>query len=338
MMVCVDSLPIEGELLLSWLYRQSMVSRYTPLGREELSQLWSAFAPGSDFDPDFSLNSSFANAACDAVGMSCELRAAFVQPPSSWLIPRFYRRTFCYKCLAENFRTQAFPTALKEWCAVVAVVCERHRLPLIDAAEAFSPKLNMAMKFFELHHLHEDRFLSASRFEEGARTIKSLMSVQDMLKSFEVKDFADKLQNSGHPANEWMFSKFLICLMLYPKFGLINRHIRNGAAYLQLPLFQQTFTHGPLIASVAHRRAALLMLGWLFEVLPEEKSSVIEDLLSAVGGMLGLSDAFGVGYSCNGFTPEHAAVIARRLMKWHACTASRRIQRFIEGFVASTGK
>lgn len=337
-MVCVDCLPMGGELLSSWLYRQSMVSKYTPLGREELNQLWLAYAPGSDFDPDFSLNSSFANAACDAVSMSRELRAEFVQPPSSWLIPRFYRRTFCYQCLAENIRTQAFPTALKKWYAVASVVCEFHGLPLIDAAETFGPKLNMAMKFFEMHNLHRDRFISASRLEEGVRAIKSLMFVQSMLKSFEVTDVAGQLNNGGHPKSKWTFSKFLICLLLYPKFGLINRHIRNGAAYIQLPLFQQTFTYGPLIASVAHRRAALLMLGWLFEVLPKETSGLLEDLLSSVGSVLGFSDAYGVGYACNGFTPEQAAVIARRLMQWHAHTASRRIHMFIEGFVASTGK
>lgn len=315
-----------------------MVSRYTPLGREELSKLWLASGPGADFDPDFSRSSSFTNAACDAISMSGELRATFIQPPSSWLIPRFYRRTFCYQCLAENFRAQAFPTSLKKWCVVSAVVCELHNLPLIDATEVFGPKLSMAMKFFQMHHLHKDRYLSASRFQDGRRSIKSLQLVQDMLNCFEINAIPGKLSDDAHQISEWAFSKFLICLMLYPRYGFINRYMRNDAAYLQFPVFQQTFTRGPLIASIAHRRAALLILGWLYEVLPPDESSVIETLLDAVGGVMGFSDAYGLGSSCNGFTPDHAAVIARRLVQWHPPVVSSRTQQFIEGFAASTRK
>ncbi|PWK45980.1 hypothetical protein C7534_101581 [Pseudomonas sp. OV226] len=321
-----------------WLYRQSMVSKYTPLGREALSQLWVASGPAVDFDPDFSRSSSFTNAACDAVGMSSDLRAALIQPPSTWLIPRFYRRTFCYQCLAENFRTHAFPTSLNKWCAVGVVVCEIHNLPLIDAAEVFGPKLSMAMKFFQMHHLHKDRYLSASRLQDARRSIKSLRLVQDMLNRFEVNAVPHNLSNDVHQNSEWAFSKFLICLMLYPRFGLINRYMRNDAAYLQLPVFQQTFSHGPLIASIAHRRAALLILGWLYEVVPPDESSVIEALLNAVGGVMGFSNAHGLGSSCNGFTAEHAAVIARRLAQWQPPIVSSRTQQFIEGFAASTGK
>ncbi|MFL9812879.1 hypothetical protein D7241_06440 [Stutzerimonas sp. VN223-3] len=338
MTVFIDSLPIEGELLSCWLYRQSMVSKNTPLGREELSQLWLASGPALDFDPDFSRSSHFTNAACDAVGMSSDLRAFFIQPPSSWLIPRFYRRTFCYQCLAENFRTLAFPTSLKKWCAVGVVVCEFHNLPLVDATEVFAPKLSMAMKFFQMHYLHKDRYISASRFQAGMRSIKSLILVQDMLNRFEVNALPGNLSSDAHQNSEWAFSKFLICLMLYPRFGLINRHMRNDAAYLQLPVFQQTFTHGPLIASIAHRRAALLILGWLYEVLPTDESSVIDALLNAVGGGIGFSEAYSLGSSCNGFTAEHAAVIARRLLQWQPPVVSSRTLQFVEGFVASTVK
>ena len=315
-----------------------MVSTYTPLGREELSQLWLASGPAADFDPDFSRSSGFTSAACDAVSMSVELRAAFIQPPSSWLIPRFYRRTFCYQCLAENFRTHAFPTSLKKWCAVGTVVCELHNLPLMDATEVFGPKLSMAMKFFQMYHLHKDRYLSASRFEDGRRAIKSLRHVQDMLSRLEIIGAPGELSYDAHQISGWAYSKFLICLMLYPRFGLINRYMRNDATYLQLPVFQQTFTQGPLITSIAHRRVSLLILGWLYEILPPDESSVIEALLNAVGGVMGFSDAYGLGSSCNGFTPEHAAVIARRLVQWQPPIVSSRTQQLIEGFAASIGK
>lgn len=338
MTVCIDCLPIEGELLSCWLYRQSRVSRYTPLGREELSQMWLASAPAADFDPDFSLNSRFANAACEAVHMSPELRANLIQPPSNWLIPRFYRRTFCYQCLTEQVRVCELPTSLNYWCAVGTVICARHNMPLIDAAEVFGPKLSMAMRFFQMRVVHKERYLSASRFQDGVRSIKSLQSVQDMLKNFEMRAIQGELGNNAHESWEWDFSKFLICLMLYPRFGLINRYMRNDAAYLQLPMFQQTFTLGPLIASIAHRRVALLILGWLYEVLPADESNVIEALLDAIGRAIGFADANGLGSSCNGFSPEHAAVIARRLVQWHPLIASSRAQQFIEGFTASTGK
>lgn len=335
MTVCIDCLPIDGELLSCWLYRQSRVSIYTPLEREELSKMWLGSAPAADFDPDFSPNSSFANAACEAVRMSGELRAKLVQPPSSWLIPRFYRRTFCYQCLTEQIRVCEIPTSLNYWCAVGTVICTRHNLPLIDATEVFGPKLNMAMKFFQMQVVHKERYLSASRFQDGMRSIKSLQLVQDMLKNFELKAIQGELNNT-HESGEWEFSKFLICLMLYPRFGLINRYMRNDAAYLQLPLFQQTFTLGPLIASIAHRRIALLILGWLYEVLPPDESSVIQALLDAIGSAIGFADAYSLGSSCNGFSPDHAAVIARRLVQRHPLIASTRTQHFIEGFIAST--
>ncbi|MBJ2290539.1 hypothetical protein JFT44_11400 [Pseudomonas sp. MF5691] len=300
--------------------------------------MWLTSAPAADFDPDFSLNSSFANAACEAVGMSRELRATLIQPPSSWLIPRFYRRTFCYQCLAEQFRVYELPTSLKHWCAVSTVICVHHSLPLIDAAEVFGPKLNMAMKFFQMQVLYKERYLSASRFQDGMRSIKSLQLVQDMLNNFEMETIQGGLSRDTHQVSEWEFSKFLICLMLYPRFGLINRYMRNDAVYLQLPVFQQTFTLGPLIASIAHRRVALLILGWLYEVLPADDSSVIEALLDAIGSAIGFSDAYGLGSSCNGFSPDHSAVIARRLVQWHPLIASSRAQQFVEGFTASIGK
>ncbi|WP_141232955.1 hypothetical protein [Pseudomonas sp. Irchel 3A7] len=337
-MKCFDWPTNESEIFSSWVYRQSLFSKSSTLDREDIAQLWTSCALSEDLDPDFTASSAFARLACDALNIRMDQRAILFQAPSAWIIPRYYRRSFCYGCLCESIANFQFPVFRKEWCSVATVVCDQHNTPLLDAVDLTAPKLNIAMKVFQLYHEQGLRCISASRYNEASQLFDSLLRMQSLLREFEFRGVRDgRLVNEsgGVELPEWRSSKFLISLFLYPKFGLVNRLIPYRALHNHNYAFQQSFNLGPLIAGVAHRRAAIIILGWLHEVFSSDEDHGIEQFIRSAGNTVGFTDAKELGAASNGFSPEHSALISRRLMQWKIECINGRMQQFVSGFMES---
>lgn len=329
--------PVPGELMSCWLYRQSLISENTSLDRESLAALWRVSTQAGDVDPDYSRLSYFSNTACETLNVDVELKSILLDPPSGWLIPRFYRRSYCYECLVESTRKFSVPTTLKEWCAVGYVVCETHNSPLIDAVDIFGPKPSMAMKFLQMHVSNRHRYIAASRAELASKSIRSLVKLQGIVRNLEKSSQDCERNLDASNKCEWRFAKFILSLMLFPRFGVVSRWARNDAD-VRFPVFHQDFISGPLTASVGNRMAALLIFSWLSDLIDPNESSDVDRVVNEIGEVCGFADAYGLGYSANGFTLERGSFIARRLAQWQPAITSTKILEFIAGFLASTRK
>lgn len=323
----------DGEAFSCWVYRQSLCSQHTLLDRSSLAELWHACVQSEDFDPDFTQDSKFSRAACEMLDIPREEQAKIFQPNSRWVIPRYFRRSFCYSCMKEHIANFSLPSYRKEWCSVGVVVCQIHKCSLLDASGIVASSPSMAMRILKAYSEDPSQCVAASRSHDANEQFTALYKTQLFFQALEAS------QQQADQNGMWSCSephtglpRLLLSIFLYPRFGLVNRFIAPRSSYRITTLFQQTLNAGPLVAGIAQRWAGMLMLGWLFELFTPRESTDVESFIERAGAIAGFHDARSLGAACNVFNSLHSDVIARRLREWMPNPSPALLQQFIEGF------
>ena len=277
-----------------------------------------------DFDPDFDLSSEFCKRSLEQVGVPLPNLSTFA-PKSTWLIPRYYRGTFCYECFCDHIRSFKLPTMLTEWCSVTQTVCSVHLSPLLDTPGKHNYKLNMAVKIFSHYHARP----SVVAFPIVGLTPKvlgAILSVQCFMSNVE----ASVVSGGGA---EWRLIQLVIRIFLYPRHGILTSFFSKQSISTDTQLFRYNLHLGPLVSQVTRRQLAILLTGWILDVLDETERLEVEQYLQSFDQRHHYFDsAAGLGRFANVFTPEHGRQLIFQLTELSTKIYSPYLTEFIAGF------
>ncbi|WP_432669606.1 TniQ family protein [Pseudomonas umsongensis] len=258
--------PFEDETFSSWLYRLAVYNKLPKLGVGALNDLFLYSVSEGSFDADFDSGCTF-SAFCRELSLcSLELYDYFFRPMSRWVIPKFFRRSYCYECFCDQIPQSGHPAMLRKWAVTYHTVCLRHQTLLYDADYGVGKNLAVGSKLFSFHNevLHGRESFRISREEYDAA-----FSVQCLLIQSEMYNVSSETLN---PNIFFAFCRFFIEIMLYPDFGFCSRlHLRARSVQSDL-LFWKRLRLGPYLASIQQRHSAILLLGWVLGVIDSDKT------------------------------------------------------------------
>lgn len=253
-------LPFDGETFTSWIYRLSVYNKLPRLSVDTVKDLFlDALSKGS-FDPDFDSSCQFSITCRDICTLPRHLYEGFYLHTSQWIFPRYYRRSYCYRCFCEQIPIVGHPAVLKEWAIVYCTICSKHEVLLQDGAYGACKFLAVGSELFSFHNdvLH-GRNLGRLSPEQYRVT----SAVQLMISSSELH-----AAESNEPLMDSFFSfvKLFIEIMLYPDFGPCSQLFARNKSLPSDVVVWKKLLLGPFLASTPQRNAAILLLGWAIGV------------------------------------------------------------------------
>ncbi|EED43175.1 hypothetical protein EBI_27580 [Enterocytozoon bieneusi H348] len=247
------------ESFSSWAFRLALWCEEFCVSPDVVNNLYYQSISSSLLDPDYNSNSLFVK----ALGLHLQT----LWPDKSFqhllllesrlVMPRYYRRSFCYDCLCDQIKTSWSPAILKRWGVVYYCVCDVHQATLTDADYHDVKKANAAHDFFCFH---------AERRNGSLKETYSLAANQAALR---VQSFLMELDwhEQGNATDRTLFDFCCLFLevMLFPRHGVCNVSRSRKELSAQSSVWQQSYL-GPYLATVLERQSAVLLLGWVLGI------------------------------------------------------------------------
>jgi hypothetical protein len=284
--------PFEDETFSSWIYRLAVYDNLPTLGVDALNDLFLLSVSQGDFDADFDSACDFSTRCRDLILCSPESYKVFFAPMSQWIIPRYYRRSYCYECFCEQIPQAGHPVVLRGWAVTYHTICAKHKVIFQDADYGVGKHLAVGSKLFGFHNevLHGRELIMATPEEWNAAT-----SVQHLLLTSEMYMASKKNQ---YPDYVYSFCRLFLEIMLYPDFGFCSRLYLRAKSRQGDLVFWKRLRLGPYLASAQQRHAAISLLGWVLglsdsgvKIVSAEHVDTFFDL-GQVSNVVGSSDVY----------------------------------------------
>jgi hypothetical protein len=284
--------PFEDETYTSWMYRLAVYDNLPMLGVDALNDLFLLSVSQGSFDADFDSGCNFSTKCRDITLCSLETYNNFFTPMSRWIIPRYYRRSYCYECFCEQIPQAGHPAVLRGWAVIYHTICSKHKVIFQDADYGVGKHLAVGSKLFSFHNkvLHGRESLRVSSEECDVANL-----VQRLLLKSEMNVTSQEIER---PDLLFGFCRLFLEIMLYPDFGFCSRlYLRAKSGQSDL-VFWKRLRLGPYLASAQQRYAAISLLGWVLglsdsglKIVNAEHIKTFFDL-GQVSNVVGSSDVY----------------------------------------------
>jgi hypothetical protein len=247
------------ESFSSYVFRVALRRQEFPLTPVAVNRLYYQNFLLSSLDPDYDINSDFTKECLNALDSIWpdEGFSDLFTPYTPFVMPRYFRRSYCFDCLCDQLQTAWSPGVLKRWGLIYYCVCNVHRKSLFDANYHLIQKANAAHDFFYFH--------TEQRIGESAR----LYSTEAQHVTLEVQRVLKELDCDSEALEEKFslleFCRLFLEILLFPRFGICNVPSSSKGVPVQAPVWQQSYL-GPFLATVFERQSAMLLLGWILDV------------------------------------------------------------------------
>jgi len=267
--------PFVGEILSGYVFRLALWCEEFPLAPSCVNDLYCQSFVSSSLDPDYDSTGKFSKISIEAlraVWPGANFSSLFA-PVNSFVLPRFYRRSYCYSCLCDQIERSWSPTILRQWGLLYYGVCELHEVSLFDAPFNAKVRINLAHDFFCFHCENNTNVTAGILSKMGS---ESILKVQCFIESLH-----SSIEASTINASLLEFCCLSLKIFLYPQYGICNNYNARKEIPLRSPFWQRSHL-GVFIATVPERQSAILLLGWVLgiynlelELLPNHISAVI---------------------------------------------------------------
>lgn len=288
--------PFEDETYSSWMYRLAVFDKLPMLGVDALSDLFLLSVSQGSFDVDFDSDCNFSTKCRDLIFCSLKTYNNFFTPMSQWIIPRYYRRSYCYECFCEQIPQAGHPAVLRGWAVTYHTICSKHKVFFQDADYGIGKHLAVGSKLFSFHNevLNGRESLRVSSEEWHVANL-----VQRLLLTSEMNVTCQETKN---PELLYQFCRIFLEIMLYPDFGFCSRLYSRAKSGQSNLVFWKKLRFGPYLASAQQRYAAISLLGWVLGLSDSGLKIVnAEDIktffeLGQVSNVIGSSDVYDLLY------------------------------------------
>lgn len=316
--------PFPDETYSSFIFRLALWRPGFPMLPETVNEVYRMSLRAHALDPDYYAKSLFGEVSCKALEEAYPARKFnfMLAGLNDFVMPLYFRRSYCFNCLCEQIKEAWSPAVLKCWGLLYYCVCVVHKISLNDAPQRAKYKADNAQYYFSFHT--ECRTPAPiNRFSDDA-----------LMASLKVQRFVASIGVGLEGVAEEPLSKFcrvLLEIFLFPDYGICNApKARKGISSYSPDWERSCF--GPLLATILERQSAILLLGWTLG-LPEVK---VDFLPHQIGARIALAyldqRALGVAASLLPDNVYRMQALKLSLLKENICSLAA--SDFIEGFVA----
>lgn len=319
---------IPNETFFSWLHRQSIFSeafRYPLYMLLDDFERCSRLGP---FDRDFDFGSAFAKVALNRLSLHHDDCAALFGT-STWLLPQYNRRAFCWECLQEQIRTVYYPCYLMSWCSVMRTHCSVHSSLLREHLRSDRLSLNLGLGAFmdfcankgqyERDELH--KLFSSKPIAGYCLRMASQMEIE-------------KLAHKADSVSTRKIYKLLMQIMLFPSYGIINTILQRKRQVQRTSNVWQSLAYAPICSSNIDRALALLLVGIASRFFSRSEAFEIIDILAGSRYLdVRFHDQKTLGSACNVFDYDTANQIFRAIDCLCLGRTGANIEEFLAGFM-----
>ena len=288
--------PFEDETFSSWIYRLAVFDQLPTLGVDALNDLFLLSVSKGSFDADVDSACDFATECRDLILCPLEIYESFFATMSQWIIPRYYRRSYCYECFCEQIPQAGHPVVLRGWAVIYNTICTKHKVIFQDADYGIGKHLAVGSKLFSFHNevLNVPESLRVSSEEWHVANL-----VQRLLRTSEMSVTCQETQN---PDLLYQFCRLFLEIMLYPDFSFCSRLYSRAKSGQSNLVFWKRLRLGPYLATSQQRYAGISLLGWVLGLSDSGLKIVnTEDIrtffeLGQVSNVIGSSDVYRMLY------------------------------------------
>ncbi|WP_409283131.1 hypothetical protein [Pseudomonas putida] len=318
-----DGEPFSDEAYSSFIFRLALWHPRFSKSPEFVEEAYRTSLQRHPLDPDYYAASFFGDVAAKALEEIFPNRNFdfMLAKLSSFVMPLYYRRSYCFDCMVEQIKGAWSPAVLKRWGLVYYCVCDAHNIPLSDAPQRGNNKANNAQYFF-CFHANRRSPVPINCFSDDA--LMAGLEVQRFMASIDVEP-------GLAPTPLLEFCRIVLEIFLYPDYGICNAPQARKGVSVHSPEWERS-CFGPLWATILERQSAMLLLGWILG-LPGVK---LDFLPNQMGARIALAylDQRGLGIAASFLPDSIYKMQSLRLCLLKDNMSLLAVNDFVEGFVS----
>lgn len=313
------------ETFTSYIYRMVALEHVPDLSVHELLFLYSIHLRNIGSDPDCNPECDFVRALEKSLPKDACAPYLFYNV-QDWIIPRFYRKSYCYECFRDQISSFSHPAILRSWGIPSYTTCHIHNRMLLDGEIGSGKSLDSSIQLFKYHHDVRKARVCDALHPESDRISRDVHEYLLRMKDLTLT------HDSSAARNLIYFCELFFGLMLLPNSGLCSRLFNNSK---KLPVDTSLWKRlrlGPFIASITQRQLASLLLALVLDISQIGRS--FDSASYALNGYFEFSTLKELGRAAN-VLAEVAAMEVGQLLKQYASRSNNKgAIEFVHGYLS----
>ncbi|HIE2484356.1 TPA: hypothetical protein ACXLB5_005114 [Pseudomonas aeruginosa] len=221
----------------------------------------------------------------------------FFREQSSWVLPWEQRRAYCHHCFCDDIKAGLIPYWRKRWCYLHCPICAKHTCQLEEFSD-FSIGIDKSWAAFAGYCKSAEKSTSRALISRPPQRIIFLALQVQLLLELAHKKNCLRLPGDCavyHSEEIKTLCRFLFESFLYPRFrfadldGLARGCQRHRHRLDPVMNYQQGALLGCSLCDIFPRISALILIGCVLGVFPEQQLIAIDRLLLISDSLLNIN-------------------------------------------------
>lgn len=262
---CWKLSPLADEVFSSWLYRQSLHSRWS----DKITALNGLFESpeytASYFDPDYDIEGEDFLRCCRSADVDVRSAQQLFVRPTCWAAPRKFRQAYCMLCMEESYRVCGAPIYKRSWGLMMAPFCMVHGVLLRNGNYTHKNTMNLGVSLFKQHWSSRAERIDFEVLDRLYPWLPLAMKVQ---------------QEIGQPDGDFVRDELKVLMQLFLSHQLdfvsneLSRNVwgRAGGVFSTVPVSARSAIHlNAISACTVVRAKALCYLGRTLDLITDQE-------------------------------------------------------------------